>query len=38
MVIRDGDLNGMIKDLKAMLKEYYLRNLVKTLFEYEFLK
>ena len=33
-----GDLNNLIKDLKGMLKQYYLHNLVDTLFEYEFLK
>lgn len=38
MVIRDGDLNQLIKDLKGMVKQYYLNNLVDTLFEYEFLK
>jgi hypothetical protein len=38
MVIRDGDLNGMIKSLKSMFKDYYLSDLVDALFEYEFLK
>ena len=38
MVIKYGDLNNMIKDLKALVKQYYLDNLVDTLFEYEFLK
>ena len=38
MVIKYGDLNNMIKDLKSMVKSYYLGNLVDTLFEYEFLK
>ncbi|MCH4062927.1 MAG: hypothetical protein LKG48_05005 [Lachnospiraceae bacterium] len=33
-----GDLNNMIKDIKALDKQYYLDNLVDTLFEYEFLK
>ena len=38
MVTKYGDLNNLIKDLKGMLKNYYLNNLVDTLFEYEFLK
>lgn len=38
MVWKYGDLNNLIKDLKAMVKSYYLNNLVDTLFEYEFLK
>lgn len=38
MVIKYGDINNMIKDLKALVKQYYLDNLVDTLFEYEFLK
>ncbi len=38
MVTKYGDLNNLIKDLKAMLKRYYLKSLVDTLFEYEFLK
>lgn len=38
MVIKYGDLNNMIKDLKALVKQYYLDELVDTLFEYEFLK
>ena len=33
-----GDLNNMIKDIKALAKQYYLKYLVSTLFEYEFLK
>lgn len=38
MVIKYGDLNNLIKELKGMVKSYYLNNLVDTLFEYEFLK
>ena len=38
MVTKYGDLNNLIKDLKLMLKDYYLNNIVETLFEYEFLK
>ena len=38
MVTKYGDLNNLIKDLKGMVKKYYLNNLVDTLFEYEFLK
>ena len=38
MVTKYGDLNNLIKDLKNMVKNYYLDNLVDTLFEYEFLK
>lgn len=38
MVTKYGDLNNLIKDLKGMVKTYYLKNLVPTLFEYEFLK
>lgn len=38
MVTKYGDLNNLIKDLKGMVKAYYLGNLVDTLFEYEFLK
>ena len=38
MVIKYGDLNNLIKELKQMVKEYYLKYLVDTLFEYEFLK
>lgn len=37
-VPRYGDLNNLIKDMKALLKTYYLNNLVDTLLEYEFLK
>lgn len=38
MVTKYGDLNNLIKDLKGMVKAYYLTDLVDTLFEYEFLK
>lgn len=38
MVTKYGDLNNLIKDMKGMVKAYYLNNLVGTLFEYEFLK
>ena len=38
MVTKYGDLNNLIKEMKAMLKTYYMNNLVETLFEYEFLK
>lgn len=38
MITKYGDLNNLIKDLKSMVKSYYLGNLVDTLFEYEFLK
>lgn len=38
MVTKYGDLNNLIKDLKGMVKTYYLNNLVDALFEYEFLK
>lgn len=33
-----GDLNNLIKSIKALAKEYYVNNLVDKLFEYEFLK
>lgn len=33
-----GDLNNMIKEMKGLIKQYYLNNLVDTLFEYQFLK
>lgn len=33
-----GDLNNMIKEIKILIKQYYLNNLVDTLFEYQFLK
>lgn len=33
-----GDLNNMIKEMKTIVKQYYLNNLVETLFEYQFLK
>lgn len=38
MVRKYGDLHNLIKDMKAMVRQYYLDNLVDTLFEYEFLK
>lgn len=38
MIQKYGDLNNYIKDLKTMVKQYYLDNLVDALFEYEFLK
>ncbi len=38
LIQKYGDLNNYIKDLKALVKQYYLDNLVSTLFEYEFLK
>lgn len=38
MIQKYGDLNNLIKDMKTMVKDYYLNNLVDTLFEYEFLK
>lgn len=37
-VFNDGDLNNMIKAFKLKVKAYYINNLVKTLFDYEFLK
>lgn len=37
-VFHDGDLNNMLKAFKAKVKNYYINNLVDTLFEYEFLK
>ena len=33
-----GDLNNMIKEMKNLVKQYYLNNLVDTMFEYQFLK
>lgn len=33
-----GDLNVYIKDIKTLIKNYYLKELVDTLFAYEFLK
>ena len=33
-----GDLNNMIKEMKSLIKQYYLNNLVDTLFEYQLLK
>ena len=38
MVTKYGDLNNLIKDLKRMVGEYYLKYIVPPLFEYEFLK
>ncbi len=38
MVTKYGDLNNLIKDMKGMIKSYYLNNIVDKLFEYEFLK
>lgn len=38
MIQKYGDLNDYIKDLKELVTNYYLENLVDTLFEYEFLK
>jgi len=38
MVIKYGDLNNLIKDMKSMLKTYYINNIVEVLFDYEFLK
>ena len=35
---RYGDMNNLIKDIKALLKNYYMENIADTLFEYEFLK
>lgn len=37
-VYKYGDLNNLIKQMKELVKNYYLNNLVDTLFEYEFLK
>lgn len=33
-----GDLNNLIKEIKILIKNYYINNIVNTLFEYEFLK
>lgn len=33
-----GDLNNMIKEIKPLIKNYYIENIVPTLFKYEFLK
>lgn len=38
MIFADGDLNNMIKAFKKKVREYYINNLVETLYEYEFLK
>ena len=38
MIFADGDLNNMIKAFKKKVREYYINNLVDTLYEYEFLK
>ena len=38
MVYADGDLNNMLKAFKKKVREYYINNLVDTLYEYEFLK
>lgn len=38
MVTKYGDLNNLIKDLKRMVGEYYLKHIVPPLFEYEYLK
>ena len=38
MVTKYGDLNNLIKHMKSLLKTYYINNIVKPLFEYEFLK
>ena len=33
-----GDMDNLIKEIKKLLKQYYIDNLADTLFEYEFLK
>lgn len=38
MIRKYGDLQNMITDMKTLVKQYYLDNLVETLLEYEFLK
>lgn len=38
MVNKYGDLNNLLKDMKPLLKEYYLQSIVPILFDYEFLK
>ena len=38
MITKYGDLNNHIKDMKKLLKQYYIDNIVDKLFEYEFLK
>lgn len=38
MVFKYGDLNNLIKEIKALSRDYYKKNLVETLFEYELLK
>lgn len=38
MVTKYGDLNNLLKDLKRMVGDYYLHEIVPMLFEYEFLK
>lgn len=38
MVNKYGDLNNLIKDMKSLVKTYYINNITKVLFEYEFLK
>ena len=38
MIFADGDLNNMIKAFKKKVREYYINNLVETLYKYEFLK
>ena len=35
---RYGDMDNLIKEIKKLLKQYYIDNLADTLFEYEFLK
>ena len=38
MVTKYGDLNNLIKEMKGLLKQYYVENIAPVLFEYEFLK
>ena len=38
MDFKYGDLNNLIKEIKPLVKEYYINNLVETLFKYDFLK
>jgi hypothetical protein len=38
MIYKYDSLNNMIKELKSLMKNYYINNIVNTLFKYEFLK
>ena len=38
MDFKYGDINNLVKEIKSLAKQYYVDNLIDTLFDYEFLK